>query len=44
VGATGVAIRPVSELGSVTYRLLTRRGAALSAPAAALVTAIRAIE
>lgn len=32
----GVVARPVRELGSVTYRVLTRRGAALPPPAARL--------
>jgi len=37
----GAVLRPVPELGSVTYRLLTRRQAALSPEALAVAAAIR---
>jgi LysR family transcriptional regulator, low CO2-responsive transcriptional regulator len=36
----GVVARPLPELGSVTYRLLTRRGASLSDDAKLLATRI----
>jgi DNA-binding transcriptional LysR family regulator len=38
----GVVVRPIAELGSVTYRLLRRKNAALSPDAEALASEIRA--
>jgi DNA-binding transcriptional LysR family regulator len=41
--APGVTLRPLAELGAVTYRLFSRRGATLSPDARALAAAIIAL-
>ena len=41
--ARGVALRPIAELGTVTYRLFTRRGATLSPEARTVADAILAL-